>query len=133
MPSYVQCRSSDVNDTRLPNTGASAAMTSASSSFSAATPKSVTTHTTSPCHPSSMHQGYTNGAYELVRFNDVSDTRLPNAGASVAMPSTPSSVPATKEHIHTQKRYNPLYVAHLQCTRLPVALRSDHNSRLRTV
>ena len=105
---YVLCRSSDVSDTSLLNAGASASMPSALSAFPATTPHihSVTTCTMSPCqHTSTAHSHHTRllnvsndhneGAYVHPRSSDVSDTSLPNAGASVAMPSSPSSLSAS--------------------------------------
>ena len=170
---YVQLRSSDASDTRLPNAGASAAMPSAPSWLSATATHTytVSARITSPCQHTTTVQphshtdahtqthihrrtdararAHTNThthtrlpcatrsqrktAYVHRRFSDVSDTSLPNAGASAAMPSAPSSFPATTpHHTHTQ-RYSPHYVAtpaYLHCTipprtRLPCVTRSQ--------
>ena len=69
---------------------------------------SVTTRTTSPRqHPSTAQRRHTHtrlprvarsqqmAAHVLSRSSDVSDTRLPNAGASAAMPSAPSLLSVT--------------------------------------
>ena len=128
---YVLCRSSDVSDTSLLNAGASASMPSALSAFPATTPHihSVTTCTASPCqHTSTAHPHHTRlltvsnddneGAYVRPRFSDVSDTSLPNAGASAAMPSSPSSLSAATPH---RQRYNAQYNA------LPMQLHCTHH------
>ena len=54
-----------------------------------------TTHNTPP-RPQRV------SAYVPRRTSDVSDTRLPNAGASAAMPSAPSLVPAKPHHARTE-------------------------------
>ena len=106
-------------------------MPSALSAFPATTPHihSVTTCTASPCqHTSTAHSHHTRllnvsndhneGAYVHPRSSDVSDTSLPNAGASVAMPSSPSSLSAATPH---RQRYNAQYNA------LPMQLHCTHH------
>ena len=71
---------------------------------------SVTARITSPHQHTSTAQPTTYtpprpqrvSAYVPRRTSDVSDTRLPNAGASAAMPSAPSLVPAKPHHARTE-------------------------------
>ena len=137
---------SDVSDNSLPDAGASAAMASAPSSF----PATVPHHTRTQCY--SLHYVATpahlyctipprtrlpcatrsqNTAYVPPRSSDVSDTSLPNAGASAAMLFAPNPFPATTPHHTRTHRYSQHYVAtpaYLHCTiptrtRLPCATR----------
>ena len=133
MPSDVQCRSNDVSDTRLRNAGASAAMPSAPSSFPAATPTALLPtlrrHATPPVCTKAIRMAHTNSS---------GSTMSATPGCPTPAPVSPCPLPQAqflqpKTHPHVEALlYNPLYVAHLQYTRLPVALRSDNNSRLRT-
>ena len=68
-------------------------------------------------------------AYVQLRSSDVSDTRLPNAGASAAMPSASSSLSAVRPRTHTQ-RHSPHYVA--TPTHHPAQSHHHHHTHTRT-